>query len=83
MSRSRARRSSLAGRLSMGRNKALVERGKHMATIVMTEDETETYDNGTEEQQTRLMRELRDRAREIGGTVEIHTLDGIVADVVQ
>ena len=54
-----------------------------MATIVMTEDETETYDNGTEEQQTRLMRELRDRAREIGGTVEIHTLDGIVADVVQ
>lgn len=54
-----------------------------MTSITMTEAETETYDTGTEEEQVALMLALHERARALGGVVEIYTADGIVAGVVQ
>lgn len=57
-----------------------------MRSITMTEAETAIYDDGTEEAQRALMADLRRRAeadRQDGETVEIYTVDGITADVVQ
>lgn len=46
-------------------------------SITMTPDETDIYDEGTEQEQRDLLGALRERARALG------TCDGIVADVVQ
>lgn len=57
-----------------------------MATIKMTAEQTETYNDAGEPGEL-LMRELREQARALhdktGETVEIVTADGIVADVAQ
>jgi hypothetical protein len=56
-------------------------------TITMTAEQTEIYDNGGDDVRDPMMRALRVEARRLheshGRTVEIHTADGVVADVAQ